>query len=106
MALRIRLWNQLIAALVGAALLVSALAAPSAAATAVPSVTPLASVHLPPGTYSLTDGAGAVWAITVDEAVYSTIYRIDATANQVTARLQLGYPAADLDRCRRQSLGE
>ncbi len=68
-------------------------AVPAAASTAAPVV---ATIHLPRGTYQLASGLGAMWALSGDEYVYSTLYRIDPLTNTATEVADLGFPGAAL----------
>ena len=68
-------------------------ATPAAAATAADVV---ATIKLPHGSYQLSPGRHAMWAMSGDETLYSTLYRIDPATNQATMVAHLGFPAAGL----------
>jgi hypothetical protein len=56
----------------------------------------VATIQLPRGAYDLRAGLGAMWALTVDEASYSRLYRIDPRTNLVTEAVPLGFPGSGL----------
>ena len=75
------------------------LAAPAFAATPAAATTPadvVAKIQLPHGSYQLSPGLHAMWALSGDGAVYSTLYRIDPVTNQATQVAHLGFPGAGL----------
>ena len=56
----------------------------------------IAKIQLPQGVYQLAPGLHAMWALSGDETVYSTLYRIDPTTNRATEVAHLGFPGAGL----------
>ena len=81
-----------------AAVLTALLGFPARAARAAASapMSVAATIRLPPGSYDLEPGLGAMWAMSNDEFTYSTLYRIDPATDKVTETVQLGFPGAFL----------